>query len=387
MLDKFFKIKNVVKSKIEETPPEKGQVQDVNFLKAKELFDAGKTEEAFGEFGKLYNSGNSKAGFYLGLIYEEGRGREPDIEKAFSFYKNAANAGVMDAQYKLGLMLAEGKGAEKDYEQAVTFFGKAGDKGHAKSLFNLGVINEFGLGVMRDVNRAEVFYQKAADAGLVEGMVRLAKLLFQKGKNEEAKALFDKALTQDKAKANLFIQKILAESGNSDINKQAAHLYEAYKAGDSDAGLRLGKLLIEGGRPEDAFKLFYNLARNGNPDAIHNLANMYYCGIGADKNWEKALELYKTAAEKGFLLSCLNYGIINYTGKGVEVNKDEAFKWIKKGADAGCAKACYLLSLFLLKGAGCNPDEAKSEYWFKRGLKFMEKNKDIPIKINLNNLK
>jgi TPR repeat protein len=387
MLNKFFKIKNVVKIREGEIPPEKPQGKDINFLKVKELFDAGKTEEAFAEFEKIYNTGNSEAGFYLGLIYEEGRAREPDIEKAFLCYKNAAGAGIMDAQHKLGKMFAEGKGVEKDYSQAATLFGKAGDKGHVKALFNLGVINEFGLGVMRDANRAEVFYQKAADAGLAEGMVRLAKLLFQKGKNEEAKALFDKALAQNKSKANLFIQKILAESGKTDINQQVAHLYEAYKAGDSDAGLRLGKLLVDGGRPEDAFKLFNNLARSGNPEAIHNLANMYYCGLGTDKDWEKTIDLYKTAAEKGFSLSCLNFGIINYTGKGVEANKDEAFRWIKKGADAGCAKACYLMSLFLLKGAGCALDEAKSESWFKRGVKLTETNKDIPIKINLNNLK
>jgi len=387
MLNKFFKIRGIEKKQDAEISPEKSQAKDLEFLRAKELFDSTKTKEAFEELEKLYNSGNSAAGFYLGVIYEEGRGKEPDMEKAFSFYKNAANAGINEGQYKFGLMLAEGKGVEKDYEHAAVWFGKAADKGHAKALFNLGVINEFGLGVMIDVNRAEGFYQKAADLGLSEGMVRLGKLLFQKQKNEEAKSLFEKAISIDKARANLFIQKVISETGKADINLQISHLYESYKAGDVNAGIRLGKLLIDGGRPEDAFKLFNALSQNQNPEALHNLANLFYCGIGTEKNPEKAIELYKIAAQKGLALSCLNYGIICYTGKGIDINKEEAFAWVKKGADAGSAKACFLLSLFLLKGVGCNADDAKSEQWFRRGAKLMEKNKDIPIKINLNNLK
>lgn len=52
--------------------------------------------------------------------------------------------------------------------------------------------------------------------------------------------------------------------------------------------------------PEDAFKYQKHMAQAGYRSAIYKLAEMYKDGYGAPQNLNKALELYRESARKGY---------------------------------------------------------------------------------------
>jgi uncharacterized protein len=69
-------------------------------------------------FGPLAEAGNPGAQFYLGFMYETGRGVPQDYLTAAYWYRRAANQGETTAQYRLGLLFDKGQGVVQDYIEA-----------------------------------------------------------------------------------------------------------------------------------------------------------------------------------------------------------------------------------------------------------------------------
>jgi uncharacterized protein len=69
-------------------------------------------------FGRLAEAGNPRAQFYLGFMYETGRGVPQDYLTAAYWYRRAANQGETTAQYRLGLLFDKGLGVVQDYIEA-----------------------------------------------------------------------------------------------------------------------------------------------------------------------------------------------------------------------------------------------------------------------------
>ena len=51
-----------------------------------------------------------------------------------------------------------------------------------------------------------------------------------------------------------------------------------------------GVQYYDGGEFKKSFIVFFNLSEKGNKDAIYNLSNMYFQGIGTTQNFTKSLE-------------------------------------------------------------------------------------------------
>jgi TPR repeat protein len=69
-------------------------------------------------FAPLADRGDARAQFYLGFMYETGRGVPQDYATAVHWYTRAANQGETTAQYRLGLLFDKGQGVSQDYIQA-----------------------------------------------------------------------------------------------------------------------------------------------------------------------------------------------------------------------------------------------------------------------------
>ena len=48
----------------------------------------------------------------------------------------------------------------------------------------------------------------------------------------------------------------------------------------------------DNGEFKKSFIVFFNFAEKGNPDAIFNLSNMYYEGIGTTQDFSKSLNIH-----------------------------------------------------------------------------------------------
>lgn len=89
--------------------------------------------------------------------YERG-----DYTQAARFFTPLAERGVAEAQFYLGLMYEKGRGVQQDHSAALTWFLKAATQGYAGPQNNLGLLYERGRGVRKDVVRALMWYTIAA---------------------------------------------------------------------------------------------------------------------------------------------------------------------------------------------------------------------------------
>ncbi|MDD3000941.1 MAG: tetratricopeptide repeat protein [Candidatus Riflebacteria bacterium] len=96
-------------------------------------------------------------------------------------------------------------------------------------------------------------------------------------------------------------------------NKQATlkDASKAYKSGDY----------------KTAAEIFIPEARKGNPEALVNLAFMYYCGLHVERNYLKASDYYLEAAKKNNVTAQFSLGTMYENGEGVTKSLSEAYFW------------------------------------------------------------
>jgi hypothetical protein len=101
-------------------------------------------------FHALAESGDARAQFMMGTIYEQGLGVPKDLATAARWYRLAAEGGNASAQYNLGVFYQFGKGVPKDAAEAARWYLKAADQGHGRAQNNLSTFYFTGVGVPRD---------------------------------------------------------------------------------------------------------------------------------------------------------------------------------------------------------------------------------------------
>ncbi|MGL4550166.1 MAG: caspase family protein [Gemmataceae bacterium] len=247
----------------------------------------------------------------LGRCYQFGLGVGEDFGEAMRLYRKGAELGDGRAMNNLGVMYEQGKGVERDVAEALKWFRLAAKQGYNGAQFNLGLMYEFGEGVEKDEKEAAKYYQKAADAGEAVAQINLGSLyLYGRGveKDErEARRLFESAAEQNSARA-MFNMGLLYEQGRGvgKDEKESARWYrKAADLGDATSQNNLGYMYQNGkGLPKDeeeAVYWFRKASDQGHAGGTFNLGVMVEHGRGGlEKDREKALELYRKAAKKGF---------------------------------------------------------------------------------------
>jgi len=94
---------------------------------------------AFNEFMLLAQAGNAGAQLQLGLMYDNGRGKDQDYDQAFYWYKQSANNGNAHAQFNLAEMMALGQGTEQDLSKALKWYARAAESGFPEAQYKLGL--------------------------------------------------------------------------------------------------------------------------------------------------------------------------------------------------------------------------------------------------------
>lgn len=111
-------------------------------------------------------SGNAKAQYAIGKHYYQEYGNpQNDYSKAFYWFTKAAEQEHVQAQYYLGQMYDTGRGVEKDSFKAFTLFSKAAHQNHAAAQFDIAIMYKNGEGVKRDLEKAKLWFEKAAKQG------------------------------------------------------------------------------------------------------------------------------------------------------------------------------------------------------------------------------
>ena len=144
-----------------------------DFQAGLDAYEQGNYKVALKEWKPLAESGDSKAQFRLGVMYDNGEGVAQDYGEALKWYRKAAEQGNTTAQFNLGLMYARGEGTLQDDKEAVKWYRKAAEQGNATAQFNLGVMYTNGEGVPQDYKEAVKWYRRAAEQGYASAQLNL----------------------------------------------------------------------------------------------------------------------------------------------------------------------------------------------------------------------
>lgn len=242
-------------------------------------------KKAFSLLLPIAKEGNAFAQYNVGVMYAQGVGVEKNEKEATQWYRKAADQGDSDAQSNLALMYETGRGFEKDYQKAMEWYLKAATQGNAMAQQNIGSLYLNGYGVKKDDKKAFEWYSKAASQGLPLAQNSLGGM-YVKGWGIE-----------------------------KDVNKGLEWIMKA-----AEQGLPIAR--------ENAFNIYYYDAKQGNPEAMHNVATMCLQGWAGEQNPLDCISWYEKAAKKGIDASrnSLAKGYENGLF-GIPVDKQKAQYW------------------------------------------------------------
>ncbi|RHZ75175.1 hypothetical protein Glove_217g143 [Diversispora epigaea] len=113
-----------------------------------------------------------------------------------------------------------------------------------------------------------------------------------------------------------------------------------------------------------AFQIVYKLADKGSLIALNLVAYCHDIGIGVEKNEEKAFELYLKSAKRGILLAQSNVGLCYEYGKGITRDEAKGFQWYMKEALTRGINAMFNVGCCYCNGIGVGVDEKEAFKWF-----------------------
>ena len=95
---------------------------------------------AISEARQAMESGDARASYLLGVMYQNGQGVAANTAEASSWYEKAAQGGVVGAFSKLAQLYARGDGVPKDADKALAYARRGDQLGDAEGSFFLNVI-------------------------------------------------------------------------------------------------------------------------------------------------------------------------------------------------------------------------------------------------------
>lgn len=130
---------------------------------AKAAYDRGEHTAALGLWRPLAEADDATAQFWMGALYDLGRGVAQDFTVATQWYRKAADQGHAGAQHNLGHMYELGHGVPAEFAMAAAavWYRRAAEQGFTASQINLGVLYTNGRGIKRDYVEAWKWFSLA----------------------------------------------------------------------------------------------------------------------------------------------------------------------------------------------------------------------------------
>jgi TPR repeat protein len=144
-------------------------------------------------------------------------------------------------------------------------------------------------------------------------------------------------------------------------------------SGDMQAAFRLGRYFhMESNTPDydRALKLYRKAADSGHAWATNNIGVMYQDGQGVEQSHENAREYFKKAAEGRNYYGYHNLAIQHFKGNGVTRDQQEGFSWLKKCMAEGIP-GCYrdMYQIFHFGWYGVRPNIMDALHYLELAVK------------------
>ena len=333
----------------------------ISYQKAKDFYNLDKYDEAFPVIKNEADNDNPEAQYLLGEMYYYGQGTPIDEAKAVEWYNKSAENGCPDAQYQLGYLYENGIVVAEDIAVANEWFKKsfegysnAADSGDAKSLYELAGMYYVGAGVKSDYKKAFDLYYSAAEKCYADAKYKLGEM-YKYGYGVEQD--FNKSEKWYVAAAEDY--RIEAEKG--DLKKQC-ELADMYMYSDYDNGLEQDVY--------KAYELYKDAADKGYVHALYKLGCMYEygSGYGFTEDKQKAYDYYSQAAEQDDVAAistlCWQIWFDITNGDNAQCDCEEMLKWALKGAGHNDDSCQLLLGCMYHSGIAVEQDVDAARKWF-----------------------
>lgn len=194
------------------------------FEQGKAAYDSKNYATAVAKFKIEVEQGNARAQFWLGFMYDEGRGVEQDFAKAMNLYLLAAAQGNQVAQLNISYMYKTGRGVEQNENEALRWSEIAASQGLIATPSSFAVIPQPNVAV----DSIKIDENKAAD----QNDLQMYKTLVSQGNIPAKRKLAIMYRDGDQVEANLV---------------EAGRLFRAAaEQGDAYSQLLLGTMYVMG---------------------------------------------------------------------------------------------------------------------------------------------
>lgn len=180
-------------------------------------------------YRQLAEKGDAEAHFYLGSMYEGGKGVAQDPSAAVHHYRQAAKQGHARAHFSLGCMYEGGNGVQQDPSAAEHHYREAAKRGSAWAQYNLGLMLLGDEVSPQDPCAAAECFRKAAEQGLPDAQINLGLMHYHAmgvpGDHAQAMHCFRMAAVRGSAEAQYRVSEMYAHGEGVPRDLVAAHMW------------------------------------------------------------------------------------------------------------------------------------------------------------------
>lgn len=281
---------------------------------------------------KIYweNDTNESSQVYLGMCYMVGYGCSPNINKAIKHIENVACQGNATAQYLMGVCYDNGIGVKENIKYAIELYLKAAEQGVVEAQCNYGIACSY----KNNVYEAFKWLSKAAEQGMAKAQYTLGWCYSSQGNYDDAIEWIKKAAGQNDTLALIAL----------------ANYY-------SQRNYNL----------DEVFEIYECLAERNNPLAQYGLAICYYRGLGTETDFDLAIKYLNKSAEQNYAVAITDLGNI-YLHGAINIPQDynRAMELYKKAADLGFPIAQIMIGQMYENGWGADKSVKKARIWYEK---------------------
>ena len=209
--------------------------------------------------------------------------------------------------------------------------------------------------VLTNYAQAELFYRQAIKAGNHEGYYYLGVLelnAYGRDKNiKKAVELYTTAANSNYAQAQYELS-VIYSNDNFKLKDNAKYLHwltRSAKNGHKQASHNLGSLAVRVGKTKTAVHYFEKAAQQDFLPSIVSLGQIYYSGIGTQKDYKLAFNYLNRASALNDLEASRLLATLYERGLGTAKDNEAAISLYKKAYEQGNLDAGYNLALLYLE--------------------------------------
>lgn len=361
-----------------------------DFQRGLAAFSAGDHPMALRLLQPFAARGDGNAQFFVGNIYESGKAMPVNYAEAARWYQRAAEQGQSEAMFQLGVFYINGTGVTRNEAVGIQWVQRAASTGQESArCYYAWALAEGKFGLARNVAQGMAILRKGSEEGSAECEARLGVIYFY-GTSGQARpadgvALMRRAFEKDRNYV-AGVLGVAAETGKG-TPKNLQEAVQWYRKAGAGYRVNLAEILIAG--PEnirdqkEGMAVLEQAIAAGDEMAAFNLGFYYERGKGLPRDFAKALQSYRRAAELGSLDAMNQIGVMYEHGTAVPQSivaaaafspasapeLVEARRWYERAASQGDSNGMLNLGLCYHRGRGVERNPVLAFRWLQHAFR------------------